>query len=273
MNQGVLATDLDGTFIPLQGDEQNRRDLHTLARLLVANNVQLVYVTGRHYRSVAQAMDDVELPPPDWMICDVGTSLFQRQPSGEFRPVAQYREHLSEIAAGVPTRQLQRRLEPIDGLRLQEEEKQGEFKLSYYVVADRLAATAKRVQEELSAAEAPYSLIQSVDPFTNDGLIDLLPSGVSKAHALAWWARFVALDPSAIVYAGDTGNDLAALVAGYRAIVVGNAERSLAQQVHEEHQHQQWQDRLYLARGHATSGVLEGCRWYGLLPPEDASLV
>ena len=35
----VLATDLDGTFIPLEGEEENRRDLQMLVATLAAHNV------------------------------------------------------------------------------------------------------------------------------------------------------------------------------------------------------------------------------------------
>ena len=73
-----------------------------------------------------------------------------------------------------------------------------------------------------------------------------------------------------IVFAGDSGNDLAALTAGYRAILVGNADRSLAHQALQAHQQSNWSDRLYLAREKATSGVLEGCRWFGLVEARES---
>ena len=53
--------------------------------------------------------------------------------------------------------------------------------------------------------------------------------------------------------------------AGYRTIVVANADRSLAEQVAAKHREAGWQNRLCLAQGRATSGVLEGCRSFGLL--------
>ena len=90
---------------------------------------------------------------------------------------------------------------------------------------------------------------------------------MSKAHALEWWVQYVRLNREAIVFAGDSGNDLAALVAGYRTIVVGNADRQLARQVHDAHHEAGWNNRLCLARGRATSGVLEGCRWFELVEP------
>jgi hypothetical protein len=54
-----------------------------------------------------------------------------------------------------------------------------------------------------------------------NGLIDLLPTNVSKAHALAWWVDHARMMPDSIVFASDSGKELAALTAGYRAILVG----------------------------------------------------
>jgi hydroxymethylpyrimidine pyrophosphatase-like HAD family hydrolase len=224
-----------------------------------------VYVTGRHLELVMQAIHEHELPQPDWLICDVGTSLLQRQPSGEYLLLEPYQQHQSDIITAMPISVLQEQLATIDGLQRQEEEKQSPFKLSYYVDRERMLEIAGDVQRFLDRTTAPYSIIQSVDPFTGKGLIDLLPESVSKAYGLAWWSQHVGLNSRVIVYAGDTGNDLAALTAGYRAIVVGNADRSFALQVQEMHQRAGWNDRLYLAREPATSGVLEGCRWFGLV--------
>ena len=75
--------------------------------------------------------------------------------------------------------------------------------------------------------------------------------------------------PEGIVFAGDSGNDYAALTAGFRAILVGNAHQELAERVAEHHRRGGHSDRLYLAREHATAGVLEGCRRFGLVQPDD----
>lgn len=257
----ILATDLDGTLIPLAGNEQNRCDLRTLAEELQEHGIPLVFVTGRHFESVLDAIEQSSLPTPQWIICDVGTSIFQNC-DDEYRLVDHYRAHQDQIVAAMPIGELQNRLAAIVGLRLQEPVKQGRFKLSYYVDADEIDRLTKFVQEVLDETESPYSIIHSVDPFNGDGLIDLLPARVSKSYAIAWWLSHLGLDPEAIVFAGDSGNDFAALTAGYRAIVVGNADRTLAQQVVQAHQHAGWTNRLYVARNPATSGVLQGCRWF-----------
>jgi len=267
-DHSVLATDLDGTFIPLAGNEENVADLRLLEKEFAERGVILMYVTGRHFELTSQAIEEHRLPQPDWLICDVGTSIYHRPGSGYLEPVSAYRDQLDAIIAPLPIGELRETLKSIEGLRLQEEEKQGPFKLSYYAEAAQLKDLVRQIEKKLTAVEAPYSVISSVDPFRGEGLIDLLPEGVSKAYALAWWVDFCQHQHEAVVFAGDTGNDFAALTAGYRAIVVGNADRAVAHAVYERHREQGWENRLFLAERHATSGVLEGCRWFGLLPTD-----
>lgn len=255
----VLATDLDGTLIPLEENRQNQDDLQILATQLIQREVPLLFVTGRHLDSVIEAINEFHLPQPGWIICDVGTSLFARGVSGGFEPVTAYWRHQDEIITSMPIPALRDLLRPIKGLRLQEQAKQGRFKLSFYANAADLGQLVTRIQRDLDQAGAPYSIVHSVDPFNGDGLIDLLPAGVSKAHALSWWTRHTGRSLDDIVYAGDSGNDLAALTAGYRAILVGNADRDLAERIQTAHQKAGWKNRLYVAGGEATSGVLEGC--------------
>ncbi|MCA9121928.1 MAG: HAD-IIB family hydrolase [Planctomycetaceae bacterium] len=263
----ILATDLDGTLIPLDGSASNFADLVTLAEQLSANNIRIVFVTGRHFSSVQSAIDEHRLPAPDWIICDVGTTILQQQSGHDFIKSDSYSDHLATITLGMTVADLHSRLKVVDQLRVQEAEKQGPFKLSYYAKAEQLGELCAEIEQLLVEWAAPYSLIHSVDPFNGDGLVDFLPRGVSKAYALNWWSREANLAHHEIVYAGDSGNDLAAFVAGYKTIVVGNADRSLCKRVREFHQNEDWSDRLVLANATATSGVLEGCRKFGLLDP------
>ncbi|RMF43047.1 MAG: malto-oligosyltrehalose trehalohydrolase [Planctomycetota bacterium] len=263
----VLTTDLDGTLIPLENEPDNVADLQTLSRELQTSATRLVFVTGRHLSSVMDAIEQHRLPDPDWIVCDVGTSIYRRTAPGEFALDASYADHLQSIIQGFSVESLHEQLVQIKGLRLQEAEKQGRFKLSYYSDAERIEAISNEIQQVLRQTGAPYTLIHSIDPFNGDGLLDLLPSGVSKAHALGYWARALGIQPTEIVFAGDSGNDTAALTAGYCAILVANADRRLARQVHAVHQAAGWSNRLYLALQPATSGVREGCQWFGLVEP------
>ncbi len=260
----VLATDLDGTLIPLTGHPDNQTDLIRLGELLKQHGIPLVYVTGRNLESVKQAQSENPLPPPEWIICDVGTSIYQLKKDKPPQQVAEYQEHLQDLIVKLPIEELQDCLCDFKQLRLQEEEKQGPFKLSYYVNAQQLPAIAMELNRRLKELDAPYSLIASVDPFNGDGLMDFLPQAVSKAHALRWWCEFAGYEKESIVFAGDSGNDVAALTAGFRSIVVGNADCTVARQVSTIHSQNEWSNRVHLAQESATSGLLAGCRWFEL---------
>ncbi|MEZ5940964.1 MAG: HAD-IIB family hydrolase [Planctomycetaceae bacterium] len=265
--QRILATDLDGTLIPLEGHSQNRSDLRTLATLIETSGCTLVFVTGRHLASVEDVRSQEELPRPDWIICDVGTSIYHLNDAGVPMLVSQYAEHLGELCKTMSREHLVDMLAEVAGLRMQESEKQGPFKLSYYIEQTLLQDVERQITTLLQRHEAPYSLICSVDPFNGDGLVDLLPQGVSKNFALAWWTEHVNAKRESILFAGDSGNDFAPLTAGYRGILVANSPPDLADRILSVHQDRNWIGRLFRATQQATSGVLEGCQHFGLFAP------
>ncbi|TWU22894.1 Mannosylfructose-phosphate phosphatase [Novipirellula galeiformis] len=267
MDLKVLATDLDGTLIPLENDHDNRRDLGEIERFLHDHDIELLFVTGRHFASVEQAILQYSLPHPEWIICDVGTTIMRRPgPSGSLdnamERVQAYQDNLASIVGSIATTDLIKEFSGIQGTRVQEPEKQGPYKLSYYADASQLDSIVDRFQQTLARIAAPYSIIASIDPFNGDGLIDLLPRGVSKAYALRWWAEHMTIHPDAIVFAGDSGNDLAALTAGYRAIVVENASDALKRDVRAAHQRANTEHFVFLANQKATSGVMEGLKYH-----------
>ncbi len=258
----VLATDMDGTFIPLDGNQQNVRDLKSLCEELEQRRLELVYVTGRHYELVVDAIDHHELPVPQWIICDVGTSIYRSTSTGGHQVLRQYHEDLARIVGDFGVGQLADVLSKTDELTMQEPEKQGRFKLSYYCDASLLSRITVQVEQLVERIGAPYQIIASVDPFTGEGLIDFLPTRVSKDYGLRWWVQHTGRAREEVLFAGDSGNDLAALIAGYRSIVVANADDAVTQQVSRAHQSASWSDRLFLASQPATSGVLEGLRHF-----------
>lgn len=266
MPEQVLATDLDGTLIPLDNSPDNQQDLATLRAALESPDRVLVFVTGRHIESVEEAIRTYDLPRPDWIICDVGTTICHVSEDGTCAVHHPYADYLATIVGEYTAAKIRKLLTPIEGLTPQEEEKQGRFKISFYAPADQLRQLVTQVEKIIAQHAAPYCVVDSVDPFNGDGLIDLLPRGVSKAHALDWWCERQGHPRHEIVFAGDSGNDYAALVAGYRTIVVANAAQSLVDAVHQAHQEEAWADRLFLATAKATSGVLQGCRHFGICP-------
>lgn len=67
----VLATDLDGTFAG--GSEQDRAELQEI--LAATPGTTLIYVTGRSVPATRSLMAESNLPHPDVLIADVGTTI------------------------------------------------------------------------------------------------------------------------------------------------------------------------------------------------------
>jgi HAD superfamily hydrolase (TIGR01484 family) len=259
----VLATDLDGTLIPLEGDPRNVEDLGTLGARFEHSDQTLVFATGRSFDSAMDAIRGIPLPDPDWIVCDVGSRIMHREGAG-WQAMAAYDAHLSEITAGLSRADVEAALDGIDGLTLQVPEHQTQVKISYQCQGPHLEPILAEVASRIGGM--PFTGMGSIDPFQNLGLIDVMPGPVSKAYALIWLATHADYRPDEVVYAGDSGNDLAALAAGFRAIVVANAGPGLADQVAALQKERAIPaDRLYRAKTTASSGVLEGCRYFGLL--------
>ncbi len=260
-----LASDLDGTFIPLKGEIASQQALEVLSRAYEMNTLELVYVTGRHFDSVMSAIEEHALPMPKWILCDVGSSIYQLAEDG-FEIVEDYRRQLDSIVEGVDVEQLRQNLiHHVPGLRLQESFKQGPHKLSYYADASNIDEITEHLESYLESQSAPYGVVSSIDPFNGDGLIDVMPRRVSKAYALSWWCEYHSIRPEEVVFAGDSGNDYAALSAGHRAILVSNADRSIAKRLRVDHELNGWSERLFLATQPSTAGVLAGAAWFGLI--------
>lgn len=258
----VLATDLDGTLLPLLGNDRNVADLPTLAAVLQAKRMMLAFATGRHFESVQKVMWQHNLPTPDWIICDVGTSIYRKSPSGDFQLSHAFREHLERVTSGFSTQRLSRELQHISCLRLQEDEHQTPFKLSYYVERELMAQGLAAVHSLLADQSIPYSVVASTDPLTGEGLLDLLPRNSSKAYALNWWSAAEGFEHQQVLFAGDSGNDSAAFAAGFRSIIVDNAAPEVLDEARRAHAAAGWSGRIFAASAPATSGVLQGVRHF-----------
>jgi sucrose-6F-phosphate phosphohydrolase len=263
MNRTWFFTDLDGTLIPLQQHPETATDLEKFRQLHLADKFRLVYVTGRHFASACEAIETHNLPTPSFLICNVGTEIYRGSGSAEstttWHQLNDYSATLSGILQGWTREGLERSLAEVAELRMQEPEKLSSFKLSYYVDAEQLASTTDAVATVLSRTDAPFSVLGSVDPFNGNGLIDLLPQTVDKAYAVRWIAHELNLDFSTqVIYAGDSGNDLAMLTANCRAIIVSNATEELRVNVMAIRSAGELRQPIYPAESPATSGVLEG---------------
>jgi HAD superfamily hydrolase (TIGR01484 family) len=265
MRRLLLCTDLDRTLIP-NGDAPESPDARPrFARFVAHDWVTLVYVTGRHQGLVREAIDTYGLPQPDLVVGDVGTSLYEVTAHG-WEPMVDWQRAIAHDWGTITHDTLAEVFSDIRALRLQEPEKQGVFKLSYYAPLD---CDSRALKAEMGARLADLgvraSLIWSVDEATAVGLLDVLPRCATKYHAVDFLMRHLGHDTSTTVFAGDSGNDLEVLASPIPSILVANGHpevRADALRLAAEGGHD---DRLYCARGgwsgmngNYGAGILEG---------------
>lgn len=261
----LLASDLDGTLIPLERTPERLREVGAWAAAVRAHpNLLVAYVTGRHLALAQAGIAEVGLPAPDWFVCDVGTSVYRRA-NGGYAIEEGYRHAMRAAFGGLSGGEVRGAIGDMDGLELQEDEKQAEFKVSYYT-ARRPEAWLSTVEQRLEQAGARVNLVASFDPVTERGLLDVLPAGVAKDHAVRYLHDHTGIDEAHLVYAGDSGNDRAAMLAGYRVIVVGNADPALKEDLASESATRGLTDKIYFARHPYAAGVLEGLHHFAVLP-------
>lgn len=264
----LLCTDLDRTLLP-NGAQQETPVARTLFTELVAQpQVTLVYVSGRDQRLLKQAIADYAIPVPDFAIGDVGSTIYKIS-RGVWQPWRQWREEIAPDWMGKTPAMLAATISSIDGLTLQEEEKQNDYKLSYYVsmTADR-EYVMSLVAERLAALHVRVNLIWSIDEPAGVALLDILPQRANKLHAIHFLMRALNFDEHHSVFAGDSGNDLPVLTSGLPAILVRNADADVrrdAQAGLPAHH----TEKLYLAdgdfyglNGNYAAGIIEGVAFH-----------
>lgn len=266
----LLCTDMDRTIIP-NGLQAEHPDAHKrFTAFCRLPEVVLAYVSGRHLTLVQQAIKDYRLPKPDFILSDVGSKIYQFRDQ-QWQAISAWEQQIDKDWRGKNHQQIMQMFEDINELQCQEMEKQNTHKLSYYlslhVDHDNII---KQMQTRLKHENIDASLIWSVAEPKTIGLLDVLPKNATKLHAIEFLRQQQRYALNEVIFAGDSGNDLAVLSSEIPSVLVANAAddiRRAAQQLAEQQGHQQ---ALYLAGsaelgmdGNYSAGVLEGV-WHFL---------
>lgn len=265
----LICTDLDRTLLPNGSQPESVQARPCFARLAARPEATLVYVSGRHLALVMEAIRDYQLPSPDWIIGDVGTTLYQAD-NGGWRHWQAWEDEIAPDWRGLDSTQLRPLFAELPGLRLQEEAKQNRHKLSYYLP---LKADAETLQTEMSqrlkTEGLAANLIYSIDQAEGIALLDLLPASANKLHAVQFLMQQQGFDNGNTVFAGDSGNDLPVIVSPVPSILVANTDPEVVQQAYTLAKQQGTLAAFYHAQGgflrmngNYAAGILEGAAYY-----------
>ncbi len=261
----LLCSDLDRTLLPNGFQPESPQARPLLRRLAEHPDITFAYVSGRHLGLIDAAIEDYQLPLPDFAVGDVGTSIY-RHDQGGWRLWEQWSQRIAPDWGGHARDELAHWLDDVDGIALQEADKQGRFKLSYYATPDiDHAALLAEVQRRLQARAVRAGLVWSVDETTATGLLDILPAAATKLGAVRFLMAELGFDETNTVFAGDSGNDLPVLISGIPAVLVANATAEVRADAEWGLQNSAGVNRLYCAcgdfrgmNGNYAAGVLEG---------------
>lgn len=272
----LICTDLDRTLIPNGPQPESGGARKRFAALAARAEVTLAYVTGRHRALVEEAISSFRLPPPDYVIGDVGTTIYRVGTDRSWQKLDEWEQRIAQDWAGHTHGELLATLKDVPGLRLQERSKQNRLKLSFYLpLYLDIDVLATSIRERLQRLGVQARLIWSVDDIADIGLLDVLPQQASKLHAIEALMAIAGFSHEQTVFCGDSGNDLEVLVSAVPSVLVANSRPDVQDLALELAEEAGTLDQLYIAsggfmgmNGNYSGGMLEGIAHYH---PQSAS--
>jgi len=234
----LLATDLDGTF--LGGSSESRLSLYQT--IAAHPEIQLAYISGRSLEAILPLLSDPTLPQPDYIVADVGASLYL---GDSLQPIQPLQNEIDERWPG------ESRIASVMQ-RFPDIVRQDEPQLrrcSYYCSPEQ----AKDPELARLADELDCEMLYSAGHY-----LDFLPKGVNKGSSLKKLVEWLGIDGEEVLVAGDTMNDLAMLTAGFKAVCVGGSEPELLERT-------QGQTRVMHASESGCAGIIEAFAHFGFL--------
>jgi sucrose-phosphate synthase len=234
----LIVADVDNTLL---GDRDGLRVLldHLDAH---RHGTAFAVATGRTFESAMRALKEWQVPLPDLLVTSVGTEIHY---GPDLEKDAGWERH---IRAFWRRDAVERTLEPVPGLRLQQKPNQREFKLSYNLDPETTPPLAE-IRRRLRARGLAASLVLSQRKF-----LDVLPVRASKGKAIRYLSYKWGFPLDRVLVAGDSGNDEGMLRGETLGIVVANYSPEL-ERLRGSH-------KVYFASRRFAWGILEGAEHY-----------
>lgn len=266
----LVCCDLDRTVIPNGPQPLSDLAMPLFRRLAERPEVTLAYVTGRSRQLVERAIVRWDLPVPDVVAGDVGSSIYAVGPAQDWTTWDAWEAIICKDWNGRRNREMCAALAGMPGLALQGEDRQTRYKLSYTAPADTdAAALADAIETRLAPLGVAAEVVWSVDETVPIGLVDVLPKSATKQGAVEFIRSEMGFPAERTAFAGDSGNDLPVLAGPLRAILVANATEAVRAEATRLAATNGKTGDLYLARGGwrgmngcYAAGVLEGLAYF-----------
>jgi len=265
----LICTDLDRTLIP-NGEQPESPQARPLFRQLVSHSqITLAYVTGRDKMLVQEAIAEYELPIPNFVIADVGSTIYKIK-NNQWLRLTDWDEQISVDWQYKTQADLVTFFTDFDQIKLQEITKQGLHKLSYYVSLEaELKPIIIKIRSKLKTEKIQANIIWSIDEKAQVGLLDILPLSANKYHAITYLMKNQNFTLDNTIFSGDSGNDLDVLMSPIKSILVANATLEVKQKMKSIMNNNNLVNSIYIAQGdylkmngNYSAGILEGIFHY-----------
>jgi sucrose-phosphate synthase len=232
-----IISDLDGTLV----EGSDARGLKEFTQWILENKTRVVFgvASGRNKHITAHAFAEYELPKPDILICSAGSEIYYTE---KFIPDKGWENHINYQWK---RSELQRAFADFPGIRLQEDDAQWRFKLSYYVddgFNDDDMADLYKFLDDLK--------LRAKVLLTDNHFLDLLPFRASKGSAVRYLSYKWKIPLERFITAGNSGNDEDMLKGKTNGIVVANYSPELEELRKNK--------MIYFTKDPLAKGVLEG---------------
>lgn len=243
--ENLLVTDIDGTLIE---PKLNNPGLQELKTYLInrTEKVAFALASGRNLALVKKVIEEEQLPLPDFIICSVGTEIYYTNGNDYILD----KGWATFLAGRWKREDIANRLKGIPWLKLQDEEAQNPYKISFYY--DKEKYNHEQLIKVLGTGWYKVNIIISHGEF-----IDIMPKRASKGNAIKFLCHKWAIPLSSVIAAGDSGNDIDMFRSSVKGIIVGNRSIELAQYVTTK--------SIYVAQSSASEGILEGLKHYKII--------